>query len=172
MNTKYKKSLKLVSLLITAIIIGTVSATTYNYMYMNGSVTIGTAKIVWLAGSDAPGDTSITGGTVTMDLDVQPGVAQNFTEALFLKNQDTVGHALNITVTTSLLTADFDTANAYISTNSSGSWAYLDTLTLTTTSDQYSATLTAGNYYRLTFEIQAKTNASGTKSFVLQVTYT
>ena len=88
-RAKYKKSLKIVTLLISAIIIGTVSATTYNYMYLSGSVTIGATKIVWIAGADAPNDISSTGSTVTMDLDVQNGTSQTFTEALFLKNQDT-----------------------------------------------------------------------------------
>jgi hypothetical protein len=171
MNVKYKKSLKILSLLVTAIIIGTVSATTYMYMYMNGSVIIGTQQLVWLAGADTPVGTTIAGGTVSLPLSVQPGVDQNFTEALFLKNNDAAGHSLTINVTTALLSADFDTANAYIYTNSSGSWAYVDTLSLMTLSDGYSGTLNAGNYYRFTFEIQAKTSASGTKSFVLLVTY-
>jgi hypothetical protein len=172
MNAKYKKSLKIVSLLITAIIIGTVSATTYSYMYLNGSVIIGTQQLIWLTGADSPGGTVIAGGTVTLPLTVQPGVDQNFTEALFLKNNETsTNHALTINVTTALSNSDFDTANAYIFTNSSGSWVYVDTLSLMTLSDGYSGTLNAGYYYRLTFEIQAKTTASGTKSFVLLVTY-
>jgi len=79
MNAKYKKSIKILSLLITAIIIGTVSATTYIYMYINGSVVIGTQKLVWLAGADAS-STSITAGTAAIGLNVQPGVGQNFTE--------------------------------------------------------------------------------------------
>jgi hypothetical protein len=172
MNAKYKKSLKIVTLLITAIIIGTVSATTYNYMYLSGSVTIGAAELVWIEGTDLADNTTISGGTATMTLTVQPGVGQNFTEGLFLKNEGTTSHALNITVTTAMSTDDFDTANAYIYTNSSGSWAYLDTLTLTTASDQYSGILNATDYYRLSLEIQAKASASGTKNFMLQVTYT
>ena len=171
MNVKYRKILKIVSLLITALIIGTVSAATYSYMYVDGSVSIGTAKLIWLAGTDSPGDISISGGTVTMDLDVQPGVNQTFAEALFLKNQDGSNHDLTINVTTALSNADFDQADAQIYTNSSGSWTYLDTLALMTLSDGYSATLNAGDYYRITFVIQAKTGASGTENFDLQVSY-
>jgi hypothetical protein len=172
MNAKYKKCMKIGSLLITALIIGTVSAATYSYMYVDGSVTIGTQKLIWLAGADSPGDISISGGTVTMDLHVQPGVNQTFAEALFLKNQDAANHDLTINVTTALASADFDLASAQIYTNSSGSWTYLDTLELMTLSDGYSATLNTGNYYRFTFAIQAKAGASGTKSFDLQVAYT
>src|SRR3989337_1782806 len=102
MNVKYKKSLKIVSLLITAIVIGTVSAATYSYMYVDGSVTIGAQKLIWLAGSDAPGDISIWGATLKMARDVQPGENQTFTEAFFLKTQDSESHNLTITVTTAL----------------------------------------------------------------------
>jgi len=172
MNAKYKKSLKIISLLISALVIGTASAATYSYMYMNGSVIIGSQQLVWLEGADSPGGTVIAGGTVTLPLSVQPGVDQNFTEALFLKNQDSAGHSVTINVTTALLGADFDTANAYIFTNATGDWVYADTLALMTLSDGYSATMAVDEYYRFTFEIQAKTSASGTKNFVLQVTYT
>ena len=55
-----------------------------------------------------------------------------------------------------------------------GTWTQVDTLTLTTASDQYSTytgntPLIAGGYYRLAFDIQAKLAASGTKSFDLQL---
>jgi hypothetical protein len=175
MNAKYKKSLKILSLLITAIIIGTVSATTYIYMYINGSVVIGTQKLVWLAGADAS-STSITAGTAAIGLNVQPGVGQNFTEGIFLKNQDSAAHNLTITVTTALSGSDFNLAKAYIYENSTTSWAYVATLTLTTASSQYSTytgntPLTAGNYYRFTFEINATAIASGTKNFALEVVY-
>jgi hypothetical protein len=173
-SIKNKKSLKIVTLLISAIIIGMVSATTFNYMYLDGSVTVGGTKMVWIAGADAPGDISSSGSTVTMDLDVQNGTYQVFTEALFLKNQDTGNdHDLNITVTTELSTGDFDTANAiiYENTTTPGVWTEVGTLTLTTASDQISGTLTDGGYYRFTFEIQAKSDASGIKPFDLQVTY-
>ena len=176
MNAKYKKSLKIVTLLLTAIIIATASAATYSYMYINGTITVGTAQLIWLEGADAPGDITIEGGTVTMDLDVQPGVNQNFTEALFLKNQDTADHNLTITVTTALSDTYFDIANAYIYKNSTGSWESVDTLLLTTLNDQYSSytgntPLVAGGYYRFTFEIQADTTASGQYSFDIKVVY-
>jgi len=178
MNVDYKKSLKIVTLLLSAIIIASVSAATYNYMYIDGSITVGSAKLIWIAGADAPGDITLAGGTVTMDLDVQPGVNQNFTEALFLKNQDTASHNLTITVTTALSSDDFDIANAFIYENATvpGTWTHLDTLTLTTADDQYSSytgntPLVNGGYYRFTFEIQADLAASGQYSLDIQVVY-
>jgi hypothetical protein len=171
MNAKYKKSLKIVTLLISAIVIATASATTFSYMYIDGSVTVGGTKMIWIAGADAPNDISSTGSTITMDLDVQNGTYQIFTEALFLKNQDSTSHDLNITVTAELSASDFDTANAIIYENSTGTWLEVGTLTLTTLSDQLSGSLDADEYYRFTFELQAAPDASGAKPFDLQVTY-
>ena len=176
MNVNYKKCLKIVSLIITAILIGSVSAATYIYMYVDGSVTIGTAKLVWTKGTDAPGDATISGGTVTMDLHVQPGVIQNFTECLFLKNQDAAAHNLTITVTTNVSTSTFDTFKIYIYKNSTGSWTSVDTLDATIVADQYSSytgntPLVTSGYYRLTFEVKAKTGTSGTVNFDIETRY-
>ena len=179
MNAKYKKSLKIVTLLLSAIIIASVSAATYSYMYIDGSVTVGTAQLIWIEGDDAPGDIDVTGGTVTMDLHVQPGINQNFTEALFLKNQDAADHNLTITVTSELSSSDFNIATAYIYENATvpGTWTSLDTLSLTTLNDQYSSytgntPLVSDGYYRFTFEIQADAAITpGTYSFDLQVVY-
>jgi hypothetical protein len=179
MNVKYKKSLKIVTLLLSALVIASVSAATYSYMYIDGSITVGTAQLVWIAGNDAPGDIDVTGGTATMDLHVQPGINQNFTEALFLKNQDAASHNLTITVTSALSGGDFNIATAYIYENTTepGTWTSLDTLSLTTLDDQYSSytgntPLVNDGYYRFTFEIQADAALTpGTYSFDIQVVY-
>ena len=108
---------------------------------------------------------------------MQPGVNQNFTEALFLKNQDNADHNLTITVTTALSASNFDTANVYIYKNTTENWVYVDTLTLTQENDQYSTytgntPLVAGGYYRFTFEIQADAEITpGTYSFDIQLVY-
>ncbi len=176
MKINYKKSLKLVTLLASSILIALVSASTYSYMFIDGSVTIGTQKLIWLEGSDAPSGTTISGDTVTTDLDVEAGATKNFTECLFLKNQDTSAHNLTITVTTASSTGTFDIHKIYIYKNSSGSWEYVDTLDVTVLDDQYSTytgntPLVASGYYRLTFEVKAKTGTSGTHNFDIKVTY-
>jgi hypothetical protein len=172
MKMRSKKSVKFAALLAMALVIATASAATYSTLYITGTVTIGTQQLVWIAGEDAPGDVSIIGGRVIMDLDVQPGVIQNFTECLFLKNQDTASHDVNVTVATALSTDDFDSAKAYIYGNATGSWVSVATLTLTTLADHSDNNeLTADNYYRFTFEIQAKAAATGIKSIELQLLY-
>jgi len=175
MNMNYKKTLKFVTLLITSLLIATVSAQTYVYMYINGSVTIGSEQLVWIAGASAPGDISIAGGTVTLDLDVQPGVDQNFTECLFLKNQDIADHNLTINITTAVSTGTFDSFYADIYENSTSSWVYVDTLDITNSADGYETytgtPLISGGFYRFTFAVKAKTGTSGTHDFDLKVTY-
>lgn len=174
MKISYRKLIKLATLVITSLLIATVSAATYRYMYIDGSVTVGTAKLIWEAGSDAPGDTTITGSTVTIDLDVEPGVPLNFTECLFLKNQDTAAHNMTISVTTSVSASDFDELKIHIYQNGT-SPTFIDTLDATT-SDTYetytgNTPLSASAAYLMTFEVAASTSASGSYNFDVQVEY-
>ncbi len=168
-----KKSLKFITLLLTSLMIAGVSAATYNYMYITGSVTIGNAKILWLAGTDAPSGTSIAGTTVTLPFQIGNGTQQNFTSCLFLKNRDTSSHTLNVSITTSVASAGFNAAEIFIYKNSTGSWTYVSggTLDMTTTSSSINNSLIAGGYFRLTFYLDAKTDASGTYNFAVKVSY-
>ncbi len=172
MNVNYKKALKLVTLILASLIIATVSAETYRYMYIDGSITISSSMLVWLAGTDAPGDTTITGSTVTLDLDVEAGTLINYTECLFLKNENASGSfSLLITIPTAVSASDFDACNLHIYQNSTGTWEFVDTLTLTNSADEYSGSLAAGYYLMLTFEVQANSGATGSKTFDIQVRY-
>lgn len=167
----YKKSLKLVVLMISSLLIATASATVYRYMYIDGSITVSSPKLVWILGGDAPADATISGTTATIDLDVEQGTPINFTEALFLKNNNATGSFnINITMTTAVSSSDFTEAKMHINENSTGSWQYVDTLDLTDSTDFYYGSLAAGNYLRMTFEVNA-TIASGTRNFDIQVRY-
>lgn len=162
-------------LLVSSILIATASAGVYKYMYIDGSITIGTAELVWIAGADAPSDISIDAGTVTMDLDVEPGYPVNFTECLYLKNEDSAAHNLTISVTTAVLTADFDECFMHIYENSTASWVYVDTIDLTNSTDFYDtrsgSALGAGDYFMMTFEVSAESTATGSKAFDIEVEY-
>ncbi len=176
MKINYKRSLKFLTMFISAALIATVSAQVYTYMYIDGTISIGAAKLIWLEGTDFPADGTINGANVAMDLDVQPGAVQNFTECLFLKNQDSADHNLTISVTTAVSTDTFEFYHIYIYENSTVSWTSVDTLDGTVQNDQYSSytantPLIAGGFYRMTFEIKAKTGTSGTSNFDMQVTY-
>jgi len=171
MNLNYKKSARILLLLLSSILIATVSAQVYRYMYIDGSVTVGTAKLVWLAGTNAPGDHDITGSTATIDLDVEPGTPVNITEVLFLKNQDSATHDLNLTVTTAI-SADFTECKMHIYENSTTTWVYVDTLTITTSDTiENSLSLDASEYYKMDFEVYPTATASGTYNFDIEVQY-
>jgi hypothetical protein len=59
----------------------------------------------------------------------------------------------------------------HIYENSTSTWIFVDTLDLTNNADTYSGTLAAGNYLRMTFDVEAGTGASGNKPFDIQVRY-
>jgi len=172
MKVNYKKSLKFVTLMISALFIAMVSAQVYKYMYIDGSITVSSAQMIWMLGENAPSDAAIDGSTVTVDLDVQQGVPMNFTECLFLKNDNATGSfSILISITTAVSGADFTEAKMHIYANSTGSWVFVNTMDLTNAADTYSGSLAAGNYLRMTFEVDATTSATGTKPFDIQVRY-
>lgn len=174
MKLNTKKLVKIISLVITSMLIATVSAATYSYLYIDGSITVGNPTMAWYLGSDAPGDAAIAGTTATIDLDVKQGTPVNITEVLFLKNLNATGSFnINITLSTAVLGADFAEAKMHIYENETASpaWTYVSTIDLTDTADFYAGTLAAGNVTRMSFEINATASASGTKPFDVQVRY-
>jgi hypothetical protein len=106
MNINYKKSLKLITLLISSLLIATVSAQIYNYMYITGSGEVTTTGLQWETGPDAPSTTSISGPTVSVPMNTSNGNPRNYTDCLHLVNLDNAAHSFNISVTSS--TGDID----------------------------------------------------------------
>ena len=67
MKPNYKKSLKFVTLLISALLIATVSATIYDYMYLNANVGVEGMSLAWELGADnSTAGTQINGVTATL----------------------------------------------------------------------------------------------------------
>jgi hypothetical protein len=171
MKTNYRKILKLSILLISSLLIATASAAVYRYMEIHGTVTVGALKLIWIKGADAPSAT-IVGSIATVPLSVENNTLVTFTEVLFLKNNDTsISFNYNISITDTLSSSYFETANLKLYTNSSGSWSLLSTLDLKNT-DTYSSTspLQPGKYIRFTIEIKAIQDGAS-DSFKVQVTY-
>jgi len=172
MKMNYKKSLKFVTLVIASLLIATASAAVYRYMDIQGTITVGTLKLIWIAGSDVSGAT-IVGSTATISLNVENNTAINFTEALLLKNNATSdSFNYNVTVTQALLSSDFEIAKLHLYENSSGSWTYLGTVDLTNSNSKYesSSPLLAGKYIRITIEVKAIKDGIS-KQFKVQVEY-
>jgi hypothetical protein len=96
-----KKSAKFLILLLTSMLIATVSAEVYNYMYIQGSGVASTTKgLKWELGAvgQYPSGTTIDGFTVK-DLNFSvAGSPINYTDCLHIVNQD--GEAHNFTLRT------------------------------------------------------------------------
>ena len=167
-----RKALKFLGLLISAMLIATVSAVTYRYLYIDGSIIVGSQYLSWQLGGDAPSGASISGTTAIMAFPVEQGTPTNFTEALFLKNSNLTGASFtyNITVANNVNSSDFQRAQMHIYENYTTPWTYLNTIDLTNATDFYSNTLNGTQYLRMTFEINA-TIASGTYDFDIKLEY-
>ena len=170
MKLNTKKLAKIITLAITSMLIATVSAASYKYMYLDGGIIIGGATMAWYSGGD--GDTSISGKIATVNLEVEQGVPNEFPEVLFLENLNATGsYNINITINTVVLGADFDECSMHIYTNASSSWVFVNTIDLTDSADFYSGTLDAGDFLRMSFDVNATASASGTKDFDVQFRY-
>jgi hypothetical protein len=89
MKINYKKSLKLATLLITAIIIATVSADVFEQMFMKSTITVEGVEVKYTTGND----TAAAGGTIN-----DPGTEVTFTGMKGKKGSiKTYGQAVNIT---------------------------------------------------------------------------
>jgi len=171
MKAYKKKILKLVTLLMTSLMIGYASAATYKYLYIDGSVSFTTGTgLRWVEGSDAPASTSISGTTVTIPFQVQNGTPTNFTYCLYLENLDASSHSILINVTNDATSSYYDEFNIFIFDNDTDT--YIATLNVLDGTSSYDGTISGSAIWRLTFEITAKsTTTSGSDEFDLQFRY-
>jgi hypothetical protein len=170
-NVRSKKSLKLITLLLASLLIASASAMTYYGMYINGTITVRTADIIWVKGTNQNATISITGSTVTVGLSAMNGTPQNFTNCLYLKNLAAAkAYSMNFSTTTALSATYFNTAKVLIYNNATG--AFVNSLDITTTSSpSVGNSLAGGGVYSLVFEISSAVGASGPYSFSVKVTY-
>ena len=103
----FKKSAKFLILLLTSMLIATVSAQVYSYMYITGKGGVSTGTgLKWELGDDAPAGSTIDGGTVSdVNMTVNEGNSKNYTDCLHIVNQDGVAHNFTLEVTQSPSTA-------------------------------------------------------------------
>jgi len=93
MNIKYRKSLKLIVLLISSLLIATASAAVYNYMYMQAMpISAISAKVKFYDGTDASAaGTSVgTNGTYVKFTSMSgwPNATRVYENATVIKNED------------------------------------------------------------------------------------
>lgn len=101
MENNYRKSLKLVVLLITSLLIATVSASTYYSMFMNATnlgVDTGN-KVFFNEGADWPTGSTMGAGNQTVTLDGMTGkngTATIISDPVRIYNNDTSSHNINL----------------------------------------------------------------------------
>ena len=173
-----KKALKFLGLLISAMVIATVSAQVYNYMYIQGTAGIVTGTgLEWVKGPDAPAGATIDGNTVKdLNMTTNEGNVRNYTDCLRIKNNDAATHDFTLKVTkivnsTTGALGNFTEFNLVVFNNASAQVAVLNLKVLDTTT----ATLTIGNIesWRILFEIiPISTPTAGAKvCFAVELTY-
>jgi len=161
-----KKIIKIIALTISSLIIAGVSATSYSYMYLQGTVTVGTRYLQWIKDG-----TTETDETVSITLNVEQATPTNISERLYLKNTHTTNsYSLTLTVTSAASPTDFDELTVYVYKNGTGSWTQVGTLNALSSSSSLSdKTIDAGEYFRFDFWINATTTNGG--SFTITVQY-
>ena len=117
MNAKYKKSLKIVSLLITSIMIAIGSVNAYSQLFMYGTITITDNRVILINGSDtttiSTNGVENSGTTVTFDkISIAVDELLTYDDAVSIQNN--AGSAKDIDLTVTGLTGPFSTNFDYI----------------------------------------------------------
>jgi hypothetical protein len=179
MNVKYKKSLKIATLLITSIIIATVSAASYSELFMTGStIRIGTPSVIFTSGSNT---SEITGGdvipapytTVTFDniTNIQPGETRTYEQAVNITNNAVTTKTINMSFVS--LTGQFESNFDYLNITmidasgaSKGDSIQIVSsgLNVTRTGNQQ---MSAGEVWAVRWIIKAKSGATDGESITL-----
>jgi len=171
MQINYKRVAKLLTLTLSALLIATVSAESYRYMFINGTITISNTGLTWLLGDSASGGSSVAGSTATIALSISNGTILNFTHYLYLKNLDASSHSLTISITDAATSSLYETNGFNITLSNNATSAYIGQLDALSGSSTYSGTVGSSAVWHITFELATKVDATGSDNFALQFTY-
>lgn len=173
MKLNYKKSLKLITLLITSLIIATVSAQIYSYMYIEGSGTITSQELGWVLGSTAPTGATVEGSYVkNLNLSIPTNNPKNFTDCLRIVNNDAVnGYTFDLEIiTVGGNSGNFTTFDLVLYNSAGGRLATLDVKTQGSSASSLSIGTSETQYIR--FEVTPVTDATeGYFYFTVKLTY-
>lgn len=183
MNAKYKKSLKIVTLLISAIIIATVSAASYSELFMYGTdIEIKAATVYFSEGGNTTllCSTALPAAATEVDFDQVPDIEAGSTviyeEAVNITNG--AGASKDVTIDLDSLTGYFDTNFDYvnitmINANNVTQGNNIEIVSIgsnvTTTGP---ATMSDGDIWAVRWIIKAKTDATPTESFSITLKVT
>jgi hypothetical protein len=172
MKTNYKKSLKFITLLILSVLIATVSAQIYSYMYIEGSGSITSQELGWQLGANAPSGAAVQGYTVTnLNFSIPKNTFKNFTDCLRLvNNDDTNGYTFNITTTVvGGNTSKFTTFDFIIYKSD---WTQVAKFSVKNSEGATNLSIAASETLYIRFEVDPLLDAaSGYMYFTLKLTY-
>lgn len=166
--------MKLLTLLISSILITAASASTYNYLYCPGTATALTGKgLEWQLGADLPDPApTIDGPTVTdLALTTDAGNPRDYDDCLHVVNLDALtDHAFSIKVTSTSASTDFTILNMRLFDDLDAEQAVLDLKTL---NDEVTGlTILGGKTWRVMFELNPISSPLGTAvTFEVTLTY-
>jgi len=171
MKTNIKKMVKMVTLLVTSLLIAKASADTYTYLFMHVGITVTSQQVIWIYQGQ-----TVPGSTVEPSFTVQQGVYTWYNNTLYLKNTGTADVTVNIIVTEPASTSVFSICKVYVYENftTPGTWSLLGSLNALTDNNALNDQLLKGNggYFKFDFEIQTKTDAqTGNYGFEITVVY-
>lgn len=171
MKTNYKKFAKLVTLLVTSLLIATASVQAYQaLMYMQGSIIIGTRTMVWIKdGTEDPDDTVI----VTIS-GVEPNRTITFSNVTFLKNKGSAPRTVNSIKVTDAVSSDFETCIIYVYKNATGGFSPVGSLDLKSLNGEITSNITLEQNECLKFDLVVRVSSQTVddNEFKIQVTYT
>jgi len=106
MKTNIKKTLKFITLLLSALLIGTASASLYNYMQITATVGV---KSTYAVNFYEGNDTSKAGGTITnnrqtitfTNMEGPNGTLATYSDAVRICNNDTAAHNIKLEIESS-----------------------------------------------------------------------
>jgi hypothetical protein len=173
MKLNYKKSLKLLTLLVTALLIATVSADVYNYMFLNASIGIEGLNLAWAEGADGL-TYSPAGATCSISgLKGPAGGTRTYFDAVKLTASGNVTFNLQVESVTGTNTSQID--SIIVRLNDTATNTIKGTLTVWASGAQGSTPVTGlsmvnGDIWRLEWDISWKSTATTeTASVVLKV---
>jgi len=178
MQVNYKKSLKLVVLLISSILIATVSATIYDYMNLNGTVGVQGMSLAWLLGADnSTAGTQINGVTATLvNLKGPPNGTRVYADPVELNNTGGTATSFNVTIASITNSTGVGTAvlnSTYVKIYSMNTSALMGTVTVWENGAQGSGvtdlSLPANNVWRFQWEITWKSTATTSDSIAVNL---
>ena len=173
MNVNFKKSLKLVFLLITSLLIATASATIYDYMYLNGTIGVQGMSLEWNLGADnSTAGAQINGVTAALtSLNGPPNGTRIYADPIRLNN--TGGSAVTFNLTIASITnstgVGTDALNStYVRIYSMNTSLLIGTLNVWENgaqgSDVTGLSIPAGHMWRFQWEITWKSTAAASDS--------